>query len=63
MRKVIVPLDGAMENLPSWTFQFGSKEQEMFKSAEIAVSDAFLLGQTTYGEITAAWTNRGTFIQ
>jgi hypothetical protein len=37
MRKVIVSefvsLDGVMEDHQSWTFRFGSEEQERFKSA------------------------------
>ncbi len=58
MRKVIVSefvsLDGVMED-PSWTFQFQSEEQEKFKFAELAASDALLLGRTTYEEFAAAW--------
>jgi hypothetical protein len=60
MRKVIVAefmsLDGVMEDHPSWTFRFGSEEQERFKSAgklEKAYED---LERT-------AWTNRGTPIR
>jgi hypothetical protein len=60
MRKVIVSqfvsLDGVMEDHPSWTFRFGSEEQERFKSAgklEKAYED---LERT-------AWTKRGTPIR
>jgi dihydrofolate reductase len=60
MRKVIasefVSLDGVLED-PSWTFQFGSEEQEKFKSAELTAADALLLGRTTYEEFAAAWPN------
>jgi dihydrofolate reductase len=59
MRKVIVAefmsLDGVMEDHPSWTFRFGSEEQERFKSAELVASDALLLGRATYEEFAAAW--------
>ncbi len=58
MRKVIVSefvsLDGVMED-PSWTFQFGSEEQEKFKFDELAASDSLLLGRVTYEVFAAAW--------
>jgi dihydrofolate reductase len=60
MSKVVVSefvtLDGVMED-PSWTFQFSSEEQEMFKFKELSVSDALLLGRTTYEGFAAAWPN------
>jgi dihydrofolate reductase len=60
MRKVVVSefvsLDGVMED-PGWTFQFGSEEQEKFKFAELAASDALLLGRVTYEAFAAAWPN------
>jgi dihydrofolate reductase len=60
MREVVVSefvsLDGVMED-PSWTFQFGSEEQEKFKFAELAASDALLLGRVTYEGFAAAWPN------
>ena len=60
MRKVVVSefvsVDGVMEN-PGWTFQFGSEEQEKYKVAELAASDALLLGRVTYEEFAAAWPN------
>ncbi len=58
MRRVIVSefvtLDCVMED-PSWTFQFGSEEQETFKFDELAESDALLLGRVTYEDFAAAW--------
>jgi dihydrofolate reductase len=59
MRRVIVSefvsLDGVMED-PGRTFQqFGSEEQERYKFAELAASDALLLGRVTYEEFAAAW--------
>jgi dihydrofolate reductase len=60
MRKVVVSefvsLDGVMED-PSWTFQFGSEEQEKFKFDELSASDALLLGRVTYEGFAAAWPN------
>jgi dihydrofolate reductase len=60
MRKVVVSefvsLDGVMED-PGWTFQFGGEEQEKFKFAELAASDALLLGRLTYEGFAAAWPN------
>jgi dihydrofolate reductase len=60
MKKVVVSefvsLDGVMED-PGWTFQFGSEEQEKFKFAELAASDALLLGRVTYEAFAAAWPN------
>jgi dihydrofolate reductase len=60
MRKVVasefVSLDGVMED-PSWTFRFASEEQERYKFAELAASDALLLGRTTYEGFAAAWPN------
>jgi dihydrofolate reductase len=60
VRKVVVSefvsLDGVMED-PGWTFQFSSEEQEKYKLAELAASDALLLGRVTYEGFTAAWPN------
>jgi hypothetical protein len=60
MRKVIasefVSLDGVMED-PSWTFHFGSEEQERFKFDELVASDALLLGRVTYEGFAVAWPN------
>ena len=60
MRKILVSefvsLDDVMED-PSWTFQFGSEEQEKFKFDELAASDALLLGRVTYEGFAAAWPN------
>ncbi len=58
MRKVVVSefvsVDGVMEN-PSWTFQFGSEEQEKYKLDELLASDALLLGRVTYEGFAGAW--------
>jgi dihydrofolate reductase len=58
LRKVVVSefvsLDGVMED-PSWTFRFGSEEQEKYKFAELAAADALLLGRVTYEGFAAAW--------
>src|SRR5918995_4122994 len=41
---------------PGRTFQqFGSEEQERYQFAELAASDALLLGRVTYEEFAAAW--------
>jgi dihydrofolate reductase len=42
---------------PMWTFQFGSKEQELFKFDELKASDTLLLGRVTYDSFAAAWPN------
>ena len=58
MRKVIasefLSLDGVVEN-PSWTFRFGSEEQQRFKYDELSAADALLLGRVTYEGFAAAW--------
>ncbi|MCA1731524.1 MAG: dihydrofolate reductase family protein [Actinobacteria bacterium] len=58
MRKIVVSefvsLDGVMED-PSWTFPFGSEEQEKFKFDELFASDALLLGRVTYEGFAVAW--------
>ena len=58
MRKVIVSefvsVDGVMEH-PSWTFRFGSEEQEKYKLDELFASDALLLGRVTYEGFAGAW--------
>jgi dihydrofolate reductase len=60
VRKVVVSefvsVDGVVED-PGWTFQFGSEEQEKLKFAELAASDALLLGRVTYEGFAAAWPN------
>jgi len=60
MRRMVasefVSLDGVMED-PSWTFQFGSEEQEEFKFDELFAADALLLGRVTYEGFAAAWPN------
>jgi dihydrofolate reductase len=59
MRRVIVSefvsLDGVMEASERWTLQFGSEEQQRYKSDELAAADALLLGRTTYEGFAAAW--------
>jgi dihydrofolate reductase len=42
---------------PSWTFQFGSEEQEKYKFDELVASDALLLGRVTYEGFAVAWPN------
>jgi dihydrofolate reductase len=58
MRKLIVSefvsLDGVIEQ-PSWTFEFGSPEQERYKYEELFASDALLLGRVTYQGFAQAW--------
>ena len=58
MRKLIVSefvsLDGIMEQ-PSWTFEFGSPQQEQYKYDELFASDALLLGRVTYDGFAQAW--------
>src|SRR5918911_5173239 len=58
VRKVVVSefvsLDGVIED-PRWTFRFMSEERERFKFAELAASDALLLGRVTYEGFAAAW--------
>ncbi len=58
-----VSLDGVMEDPGGaegykhggWTFQFGSPEQEQWKSEELFKSGALLLGRKTYQGFAAAW--------
>ena len=58
MRKVVVSefvsLDGVVED-PSWTFRFGSEQQQGYKFDELAAADALLLGRVTYEGFAAAW--------
>ena len=58
MRRVIVSefvsLNGVVE-VPSWSLQFGSEEQDKFKFDELAAADALLLGRVTYEGFAAAW--------
>ena len=58
-----VTLDGVMEDpggvegtaFGGWTLQYGSPEQEQFKSEELVRADALLLGRRTYQGFAAAW--------
>jgi dihydrofolate reductase len=58
MRRIVVSefvsLDWVVED-PSWTFQFGSEEQQRFKYDELSAADALLLGRVTYEGFAAAW--------
>lgn len=58
MKRIVVSefvsLDGVVED-PSWTFRFGSHEQEKFKFDELSNADALLLGRVTYEGFAAAW--------
>jgi dihydrofolate reductase len=38
-----------------WTFQFGSPDQEQWKSEELFGADDLLLGHHTYQGFAAAW--------
>ena len=58
MRRIVVSefvsLDGVVED-PRWTFRYRSEERERFKLAELAESDALLLGRVTYEGFAEAW--------
>lgn len=58
MRKIIVTeflsLDGVMED-PSWTIAYWNDEIDAFKAEEDALTDALLLGRTTYEAFAAVW--------
>lgn len=62
MRKVVVTqfltLDGVMEAPQEWSFPYWNDETEVFKNAELAASDAQLLGRVTYEAFAAAWPSR-----
>ncbi len=59
MRKIIVSmfvsLDGVMEAPNEWSLNCWSEDQGQFKFAELAASDALLLGRVTYEGFAAAW--------
>ena len=54
-------LDGVFEEPGHWSFPFFDEEAAHFKSEELTVSDALLLGRKTYEGFAAAWpTMEGT---
>ncbi|TLY82554.1 MAG: dihydrofolate reductase, partial [Gammaproteobacteria bacterium] len=62
MRKIIVTeflsLDGVMEAPEKWSFPYMNDEIMKFKSDELFVSGALLLGRATYETFAAAWPSR-----
>src|SRR5207237_10110896 len=62
MRKIIVTeflsLDGVMEAPEKWSFPYMDDEIMKFKSDELFVSGALLLGRETYEIFAAAWPSR-----
>lgn len=61
MRKIVVTmflsLDGVMEE-PAWTMSYWNDDIAEFKAAEMAASDALLLGRVTYEGFAEAWPSR-----
>lgn len=50
-----VTLDGYMDEPGEWSFPFWSDEAARFKAAELAETEALLLGRITYEGFAAAW--------
>ena len=61
MRNLVVSefmsLDGVMDT-PSWTAPYWNDEIAEFKAAEMATTDALLLGRLTYEGFAEAWPSR-----
>jgi dihydrofolate reductase len=59
MRRIIaselISLDGVMESPERWSFQFHNDEMAEANRAEMAASDAMLLGRVTYQEFASYW--------
>jgi dihydrofolate reductase len=54
-----VALDGIGEEPGQWSLDYWNDDIAKFKEAELAASDALLLGRKTYEGFAAAWPQRG----
>ncbi len=59
MRKVVaaelVSVDGVFESPERWAFPYSDGEMEGANAAEMATSDALLMGRVTYEALAAFW--------
>jgi dihydrofolate reductase len=64
MRKIIaglfVSLDGVVESPEQWHFPYFNDEMGAAVEAQMAESDAMLLGRRTYQEFAAYWADKGS---
>jgi dihydrofolate reductase len=62
MRKIVnstfVSLDGVIENMEAWHFDFVDKDTERITGEQIDAADILLMGRRTYEVYHSAWPNR-----
>ncbi|MCF2530331.1 dihydrofolate reductase family protein [Yinghuangia soli] len=62
MRKIVnstyISLDGDIEKLDQWSFDYWSDDLERFATKQLFAADTLLMGRETYENFASAWSGR-----
>ena len=62
INSTFVSIDGVINHMDAWHFDYGGDEQEQIALEQITASDAMLMGRKTYEVYASAWPEReGTY--